>query len=220
MTEPSYLTTTRAAYDIVADDYAALLCDELDRKPLDRAMLAGFAELVRARGGGAVAELGCGPGRVTAHLASLGLDAFGVDLSPRMIEVARRTYPELRFEEGSILALDVTDGALAGILAWYSIIHTPPELLPTAFDEFARVLAPDGQALLAFQVGDERRHIAQGYGHAVSLDAYRLPPDRVTELLARSGLFVHARLVREPDGRESVPQAYLLAAKSGSSACR
>jgi hypothetical protein len=118
------------------------------------------------------------------------------------------------------MELDVPDGALAGVVAWYSIIHTPPELLPTVFDEFARVLGPGGQVLLAFQVGDELRHIAQGYGHTVSLDAYRLPPDRVSELLARSGLFVHARLVREPDGRESVPQAYLLAAKSGSSACR
>ena len=107
MTEPAYLSTTRAAYDTVADDYAAQLRDELDRKPLDRAMLASFAELVLVSGGGAVAELGCGPGRVTAHLAGLGLNAFGVDLSPRMIAVARRMYPELRFDEGSILELDV-----------------------------------------------------------------------------------------------------------------
>jgi trans-aconitate methyltransferase len=67
MPEPPYLRTTRTAYDTVAVDYA---------------------ELVQAAGVGPVADLGCGPGRVTAHLHSLGLSAFGVDLSPAMVAVA------------------------------------------------------------------------------------------------------------------------------------
>jgi trans-aconitate methyltransferase len=100
MTEPDYLRTTRAAYDTVAVDYARLLSSELAAKPLDRALLAAFAELVLADGGGPVADLGCGPGRVTTHLHALGLDAFGVDLSPEMVAVARRSYPDLRFEAG------------------------------------------------------------------------------------------------------------------------
>jgi hypothetical protein len=104
---------------------------------------------------------------------------------------------------------------LAGIVAWYSVIHIPPELLPELFDEFCRVLAPGGQLLLAFQVGDERRHLEHAYGHAISLDSYRLPPERVTDLLNRAGLDVHARLVREPEKPETVRQAYLLARKPG-----
>lgn len=213
MTEPSYLRATRAAYDTVAVDYAERLRTELAAKPVDRALLAAFAELVQAAGGGPVADLGCGPGRVTAHLRALGLSAFGVDLSPAMIAVARRAHPDLRFDEGSMTALDLPDGVLGGIVAWYSIIHTPPERLPMAFAEFHRLLAPGGQVLLAFQVGDERVHVEQAYGHAVSLDAYRLSPERVGALLSQAGLVVHARMLREPDETEKVQQAYLLARK-------
>jgi SAM-dependent methyltransferase len=217
MTEPTYLRTTRAAYDTVAVDYAELIGTEFVAKPLDRALLAAFAELVRADDVGPVADLGCGPGRVTAHLHDLGLTAFGVDLSSAMVAVARRAHPSLRFDEGSMTALDLADGVLGGIVAWYSIIHTPPERLPLVFAEFHRVLGPGGHVLLAFQVGDGRVHLEQAYGHALSLDAYRLSPDRVAELLSRAGLVVVTRILREPDGPEKVQQGYLLARKPGNS---
>jgi SAM-dependent methyltransferase len=130
-----------------------------------------------------------------------------------MVAVAREAHPDLRFDEGSMSALALEDGALGGIVAWYSIIHTPPDLLPAVFAEFHRVLGPGGLLLLAFQVGDARVHLEHAYGHAVSLDAYRLSPEIVSELLSRAGLLVSARLLREPDGHETLQQAYLLARK-------
>jgi SAM-dependent methyltransferase len=220
VTEPDFLRDTRASYDAVAAEYAERLRDELAAKPLDRAMLAGFAELVRAAGPGPVADIGCGAGRVTAHLNDLGLPAFGIDLSPQMVAVARESYPGLRFEVGSMLALDLPDGALSGVLAWYSAIHVPDERLPEAFAEFCRVLAPGGLALLAFQVGDEPRHVAQALGHEISLDLHHRRPDQVAELLGRAGLVVRARLIRERDEEgeftEREPQAFLLARKPAS----
>jgi SAM-dependent methyltransferase len=217
MTEPSYLRATRAAYDTVAVDYAELLGTELAAKPLDRALLAAFAELVQAAGDGLVADLGCGPGRVTAHLHSLGLNTFGVDLSPAMVAEASRRYPHLRFDEASMTDLGLTDGTLGGIVAWYSIIHTPPELLPELFAELHRVLAPGGHLLAAFQAGDERVHLEQAYGHLISLDAYRLSPDHITNLLSQAGLPVHASVLREPHEPEKTRQAYLLARKTNTS---
>jgi SAM-dependent methyltransferase len=213
VTEPAYLSATRAAYDIVAVDYAEFLSAEPPETPLELGMLAAFAELVRSAGAGPVADLGCGPGRITAHLRSLDVAAFGIDLSPAMLAVARRTHPDLRFDEGSFTALELRDDSVGGIVAWYSIIHTPPELLPEVFAEFHRVLAPGGHLLLAFQVGNERLHVEQAYGHTVSVDAYRLSPDDIAELLRPAGLAVHARMLREPEGREKVQQAFLLARK-------
>jgi SAM-dependent methyltransferase len=86
----------------------------------------------------------------------------GIDLSPSMVEVARRAYPGVPFDEGSMSDLDWADGALGGIVAWYSIIHIPPDELPPLFAEFRRVLAPGGYVLLAFQVGDERIRVERG----------------------------------------------------------
>lgn len=213
MPEADYLRVTRSAYDVVAVDYARLLAGALDQQPWDRAVLATFAELMSAERLGPVGDIGCGPGRITGHLHRLGVDVFGVDLSPGMIAVARQALPRVRFVEGSMTALELPDASLGGLLAWYSLIHIVPQDVPVVLAEFSRVLVPGGHVLLAFQVGDERRHLDEAYGHTISLDAYRLLPDQVAEQLNAAGLHVHARLVRDPDGTEKVPQAYLLARK-------
>lgn len=218
--EPGFLAATRAAYDTVAVSYARLLADALTESPFDRSVLALYAELVRAvagqaGGGGArVAEIGCGPGRITAHLASLGLAASGIDLSPAMVQEARRRYPGLSFSVGSMTALEPVEPArrLHGLVAWYSVIHVPPSRHRGVYAGFRKVLVPGGLVLLAFQCGDERRRLEQAYGHGgLALDAYRLRPERVEQDLEACGFAVVSRTVREPVGAERTPQAYLVA---------
>jgi SAM-dependent methyltransferase len=138
--------------------------------------------------------VGCGPGHVTAYLNALGVKAFGVDLAPRAVEIARRRYPELRFEVGSMASLELPDGSLAGVLSWWSIQHTPPGELPVVFAEFSRVLGDGGHVLIGFHDGDERRRPERAYGHPVSYDTYLLPPQRVGELLGEAGFSELARL--------------------------
>ncbi|MEN3299251.1 class I SAM-dependent methyltransferase [Pseudonocardia sp.] len=212
MTEPPYLRTTREAYDTVAAEYAEHFRGALDRMPQDRAILGAFAELVRADG--PVLDVGCGPGQALAHLRTRGVKVFGVDLSPGMVDVARWANPGVRIDVGSMTALDRPDGALGGLVAWYSIIHIPPEELPAVFAEFHRVLVPRGHLLLAFQVGDEPLHFDEAFGHPVDLDFRRLRPDRVADLLADAGFEVLARTVREPVGAETAEQAFVVARRS------
>lgn len=198
MTELSYLAAVRKSYDTVAADYFAQVKSPAELDPLSRAMLAAFAEVVREEGRGPVADLGCGPGKVTAYLAELGLPAFGVDLSPKMIEIARQAHPHLDFTVGSITGLDIPDDTLGGILAFYSTHHTPPDLLPTVFAEFHRALAPGGSLMLAGYVGDgEHLRPAQAYGgHPVSYEFHLLPAEHIATLLEQAGLVVTARLTQ------------------------
>jgi SAM-dependent methyltransferase len=189
-----HLVAIRESYDTVADSYAELVPPLFAEDVVGRGMLGAFAELVLAGGGGPVADLGCGPGHVTAYLKSLGVNAFGVDLSPRAVEIARRRHPELRFEVGSMTGLSLADGSLAGVLSWWSIQHLPPAELPVVFGEFRRVLAEGGHLLVGFHDGDEHRRPSEAYGHPVSYDTYLLPPEHVAELLGRAGFTVTARL--------------------------
>ncbi|WP_239161358.1 class I SAM-dependent methyltransferase [Acrocarpospora phusangensis] len=212
MTEPDFLTATRTAYDTSAVRYAEFIGEHFHANPINRVMIPFFAELVRASGDGLVADVGCGPGHITAYLRSLGVTAFGIDLSPEMIALARGSHPELRFEVGLMGALDAEDASLAGVLANYSIIHTPPERLPETLAEFHRVLVPGGHLLLSFPGYDDPAEFAEAYDHKVFL-AYRYSPDRVAELLLKVGLAEVARLVGAPgeDPQRGFPQVYLLA---------
>lgn len=209
--DPAFVATTRIFYDAVAEDYHARFRTALDDSPLDRALMGAFAELVGPEG--EVADLGCGPGLVTAHLASLGLRVFGLDLSASMLAIARRENPGLRFEQGSMLELDLPDGALAGAVSWYSSIHTPWERLPGLFAEIGRVLAPGGHLLLGFQVGDEPLHHDRPWGHPVALGFERRQPEPMARLLEQAGFTVLSRTVRlqEAGASSRVPQACLIA---------
>jgi ubiquinone/menaquinone biosynthesis C-methylase UbiE len=203
--------STRAAYDDVAELYTEFVKDKLAVMPFDRAMLGVFAELVGVKDSGVVADIGCGPGRITEHLTSLGIDAFGVDLSPEMIRIARQTYPKLRFDEGSMDNLALDDDSLAGIVAWYSIIHLPPERVPEVLTEFHRVLAPEGHALLGFFATDAS-DVVEAFDHKV-IRAYRWSPRRLTELLRTAGFVTIAQLLREPEPGERFQQGCLLVVK-------
>ncbi|MFF7373748.1 class I SAM-dependent methyltransferase [Streptomyces massasporeus] len=210
---PDFVSETRLFYDTVAEEYAVQFGDLRPGTPLDRGVLHGFAELVGE--GGEVADLGCGPGRVTAYLASQGLSVFGLDLSGSMLAIARRENPGLRFEQGSMQELDLPDGSLDGVVAWYSIIHTPEEHLPALFAGFHRVLRPGGHLLLGFQCGDEPRRYEEAFGHQVSLTFRRGRPERIAALLSGAGFTVRATTVREPDETQGEPvaQASLVARK-------
>ena len=214
MTELGFLEDTREGYDLTAAAYAERFHDHLHSRPLDRAMLAGFAGLIPR--GGVVADVGCGTGATSRVFADIGLDVVGIDLSPNMIAEARRLNPGLSFQVGSMTDFDFGDGHFDGICAWYSVIHVPDEVLPAVFSEFSRVLRPGGVALVAFQVGDQPRMFTEMLGAQVSLTFYRRQPDTVALLLDEAGLEPYAGLVREPDddGFESTPHAYLIARRT------
>jgi len=209
MQDLAFLDPTRSSYDTVAAGYSELFVDDLPNEPVKRSLLKLFAELTS---GGPVADVGCGPGHVTAFLRDQGLDVFGVDLSPGMVAQARANYPEMRFEVGSMTSLDCPDRSLAGLNAWFSTIHIPDASLPGVLAEFHRMLLPAATLMLAFQVGDDPKHFAEGWGFEVDLVIHRRRPEAVAALLTEAGFHVLLTTVHEPAAAEPGRQAaYLIA---------
>ncbi|MGV9878437.1 class I SAM-dependent methyltransferase [Streptomyces sp. NPDC003006] len=199
---------TRAAYDGVVELYASMFANQLETQPFARNMIGTFAELVRGTGNLRVADVGCGPGHLTAMLHDLGLDALGFDLSPAMVAHARQAQPMLRFDEARMEALPVEDDALGGVLAHYSMIHTPPEELPALLAEQVRVLAPGGLLLVSFFGTEEPEPVP--FDHKVA-PAYSWPVEQFAELLAEAGLITVARLLHDPASERGFLDTHLLA---------
>ena len=206
----SWLAETRESYDVDASGYAEKVAGLLDRMPHLRASLTLFAELVQGAGGGPVADVGCGPGYVTGYLDDAGVDAFGIDLSPEMVAIARRDHPGSRFEVGTMTDLDLADDAVAGIVAFWSVIHVPDDAVPGVFAEFRRVLRPQGLLLVGFHVGDETEHTSEGYtGRPISVDTHNRRPSTMTGWLREAGFTIESEQVLGPD--EEVPGALIFA---------
>ena len=202
---------TSGSYDRVAAEYAARIAGELAHKPLDRALLDRFAALVAGRG--LVADLGCGPGHVAAYLHERGVDAVGVDLSPGMVEEARRLHPDMEFRTGDMRSLDVADGALAGIVAFYSIIHIPRGEVVATLGGWWRALRPGGWLLLAFHIGDHVVRLEEWWDRPVALDFYFFQVDEMEGSLGEAGFTAVETVEREPypDVEAQTRRAYLYA---------
>jgi SAM-dependent methyltransferase len=208
---------TRRSYDAVATQYAAAIGDELQHKPVDRALLSLMSDLAAD---GVVLDLGCGPGHVAAHLAERST-VIGLDLSEAMAAEAWRTrkVPALA---GDLTALPIRTRSAAAVVCWYAVIHLNDHDREAAYAELARVLHRGGHALIAFHVRDADHEagdvitMAEWWGNSVELIFRFLDPEREIAALARAGLDLVARIDRIPYRNAEHPsdRCYLLVRSS------
>ncbi len=207
------ILNTQSSYDQVAAEYAEKFKDEMDDKPFDRDCLDHLARVVGSLG--PICDLGCGPGQIARYLHRQGVDALGVDLSPRMILEAQRLNPAVHFHQGDMLALPDADNSWGGIAAFYCIIHIPREQIVDALREMKRVLKPGGVLLITFHIGDQVKHLDDWWEKPVNLDFAFYQPTEMENWLKDAGFELEETLVREPnpDVEVATKRAYLFARK-------
>ncbi|HET8892250.1 MAG TPA: class I SAM-dependent methyltransferase [Candidatus Angelobacter sp.] len=104
---------------------------------------------------GLICDLGCGPGHVTEYLSRFNANVIGLDLSSGILREARARHSEIIFLQGDMLNLPFAAAKLAGIVAFYSIIHFDGNEVARAFAEMSRVLNRVGLFFSAVHVGRE-----------------------------------------------------------------
>lgn len=111
---------------------------------------AAVSELARLKPG-ALLEVGCGPGRLLQKVAERGIgrDLVGIDLSPYLLERARRRlkHQRIRLVHANGLALPADEGAFDAAVSSHYVGHLPAALRPAAVAELARVVRPGGHII-------------------------------------------------------------------------
>lgn len=208
----------RTSYDLVAERYATELADDMIKRPLEKGMFASFAELVLALGPGLVGDLGCGPGHVTKHLAGLGLEMFGIDISAAMIAQARIKFPDGRFRIASMLELPIPSDSWIGAVSTYATLHCDAVERAKAHGEVSRVLRSGGFYLHGFYVSapdqppGSEYHLDKWFGQNVDLQTYFVGIEDAAAEMDANRFDVVAALVREPMSATELParRCYML----------
>lgn len=190
---------TREAYAARAEEYAQALGAVEQMTGVDRRHIEHWARRTTAGGtvGGAgdadgsaarpLLDLGCGPGHWTAHLAAQGHHVLGIDPVPAFIDHARTAHPGVEYRLGDVFDPGIEESSCAGALAWYSLIHLPPERMQEALASIGRVLRPGGTLLFGFFEGPR----VERFEHAITA-AHFWPVAELERLLRDVGFTVSA----------------------------
>jgi SAM-dependent methyltransferase len=204
----------KKTYNATAESYAATRINELYDKQLDRLLLNEFARV--NKDAGTCADFGCGPGQTTKFLSDAGLnDIIGIDLSPEMVKTARRIFPNLKFEEGDLLALRYNPNHFASAVAFYAIVHFDYDQISNVFAEVHRVLKGDAHFLFSFHVGDETVHFDKANDIEVDIDLHFFQTNKILQLLRDNNFQIIDAIERlpYPDVEYATRRAYVWAKK-------
>lgn len=133
------LEKTRQDYNSIAEDFSRTRQFTWDIEILSQYALDGERVL----------DLGCGNGRLLEILGEKPIEYFGLDTSEKLIEIAKKKYPQDRFEVGDILKLPYSDNFFNKVFAIRILHHIPSKAFRLrAIEEIKRVLKPGGILIL------------------------------------------------------------------------
>lgn len=194
----SSTNAVRDLYEESASGYEQVMNEEIGL-PIYDFVLRDLASRLDTLAG-AIVDSSCGPGHMLDRIAreyAPAREIIGVDISPSMIERARkRLGPSAAFIEGDMGSLpQLRDGSCAAVISFYAIHHVDVDSFRQCLLEWHRILAPGGYLLLAAWEG-------QGpidYGDASDVIARRYRLSEIVEGIASVGLQVERQSVQDVD---------------------
>ncbi len=188
---------TTKSYNLVAERYHELFKDEMKQKEFDRLLLDRFADYFDSKS--IICDMGCGPsGHIGKYLFEKELNVFGIDISGRCVEIARRENPEIRFLLMDMARLSIADESIDGIISFYSIIHTPKRLVNGLFGEFNRVLKRSGKILLAVKEGNTEGYVDELLGYRTRIYSAYFKKEEIENYLGTNGFKLILLEIRQP----------------------
>lgn len=159
------------AFDAIGDRYD----EAFPHKEGQIAAGEWLAESLKA--GSRVLDLGCGTGLpTTRQLADAGFEAVGVDLSGRMVALAREYVPGATFHQ-----LDLADlrpggprdlGRFDGVAAFFSLLMLPRAEIPLALRTIHHLLTPGGLFVLSMVEADVDDFEIPFLGNTIRVSGY------------------------------------------------
>ncbi|OIV37031.1 methyltransferase type 11 [Mangrovactinospora gilvigrisea] len=167
--------TVEAFYDAKADAYLAAYVEGVQDDP----RLAFLPHLdAQLAVGASVLELGCGAGIPATAALARRYRVLGVDLSATQLHHARWNVPTAAFRKADMTALDLPDGSVDAVTAFYCFNHLPLGEQPRMLAAIARWLRPGGLLLASFGTGAAHGEVAQWLGAPVYFSSHDMPANR------------------------------------------
>jgi ubiquinone/menaquinone biosynthesis C-methylase UbiE len=159
----------RQGHDRVAQTYDAFF------SPVTALAIEPVLDAVMASPGMRLLDIACGPGALTAAAANRGAHAVGIDLSPRMLELARQHHPDVDFREADVEHLPFADDSFDAVTGNFALGHLPyPEV---ALTECVRVLRGGGRIAIAWWDHPDRQRIQGVFREAIAELGAQPAPD-------------------------------------------
>jgi ubiquinone/menaquinone biosynthesis C-methylase UbiE len=140
-----------------------------------------------------VLDVGCGPGQFTKYMIGKGLKVEGIDLSEKMLEIAKSYVPNGKFKLMDMRKLLYKANTFDGLLAAYSLIHIPSKEISDTLKGFRKILKDKGYMLLITQKGKPDKIVPEPLKQGEKIFINYFTKSRLNKYLTTSGFFRRAQ---------------------------
>lgn len=167
--ELAFRSFERARHDALAGSYHDFFA------PITALAIEPLLSAAHVSPGSRLLDIACGSGVLAGAAARRGMTAFGVDLAPGMIALARSLNPGVEFREGDVEALPFDEASFDAVVCNFGLGHFPNA--GRAMTECMRVLRPEGYLAVSWWDVPSRQRIQGLFVDALQQVSAVPPPE-------------------------------------------